>query len=49
MAPEDATMHSGDEPLTFLDVYFINAQMDLLDAVCKQLGVALNKLEKDDA
>ena len=29
MAPEDATMHSGDEPLTFLDVYFINAQMDL--------------------
>lgn len=49
MDATDSTMHSGDEALTFIDVYFINAQMDLWDAVGKQLGVALNKLEKDDA
>lgn len=48
MDPEDSKMHTADEPLTFIDVYFINAQMDLWDAVGKPLGVALNKLEKDD-
>lgn len=47
MDPEDSRMHSGDEPLTFIDIYFLNAQMDLWDAVGKQMGVALNQLEKD--
>ena len=48
MDPEDAQMHTGDEPLTFIDIYFINAQMDLWDAIAKPLGVAFNKVAKDD-
>ncbi len=48
MSAEDATMHTGDEPLTFIDIYFINAQMDLWDAVGKALGVAFNRVAKDD-
>lgn len=48
MDPEDAVLHSGDQPLTFLDIYLINAQMDLWDAAGKPLGVAMNRLEKDD-
>ncbi len=47
MDPEDSKMHTDDQPLTFIDVYFINAQMDLWDAIAKPLGVALNKLEQD--
>ncbi len=38
MDPEDAKMHSGDDPLTFIDIYFLNAQMDLWDAIAKPLG-----------
>lgn len=48
MDAEDSKMHSGDEPLTFIDIYFLNAQMDLWDAIAKPLGVAFNKVEKDD-
>ncbi|MDE6410459.1 MAG: hypothetical protein K2K81_09520 [Muribaculaceae bacterium] len=48
MDPEDSKMHSDDQPLTFIDIYFINAQMDLWDAIAKPLGVAFNKVEKDD-
>ncbi|MDE5876556.1 MAG: hypothetical protein K2H47_03560 [Muribaculaceae bacterium] len=48
MSPEDSVMHSDDEPLTFIDIYFINAQMDLWDAIAKPLGVAFNKVAKDD-
>lgn len=48
MNPEDSRMHTGDEPLTFIDIYFLNAQMDLWDAIAKPLGVAFNQLEKDD-
>lgn len=29
MDAEDAVMHTGDKPLTFIDIYFLNAQMDL--------------------
>ena len=47
MMPEDAVLHAGDDPLTFLDIYFLNAQMDLWDAIAKPLGVALNRLEQD--
>ena len=47
MTPADATLQYGEAPLTFLDIYFINAQMDLWDAAGKELGVAVNKLEKD--
>ena len=48
MDAEDARMHTGDEPLTFIDIYFINAQMDLWDAIAKPLGVAFNDVAKDD-
>ncbi|MBD5284062.1 MAG: hypothetical protein HDS31_05600 [Bacteroides sp.] len=48
MDEEDSKMHSGDEPLTFIDIYFINAQMDLWDAIAKPLGVAFNRVAKDD-
>lgn len=44
----DSTMHTGDEPLTFIDIYFLNAQMDLWDAISKPLGVAFNAVERDD-
>ncbi len=47
MDPDDSKMHVGNEPLTFIDIYFINAQMDLWDAIGNQLGVALNQLEQD--
>ena len=49
MDAEDSKMHSGDDPLTFIDIYFINAQMDLWDAISKPLGVAFNDVEKSDA
>lgn len=49
MDAEDSKMHSGDDPLTFIDIYFINGQMDLWDAISKPLGVAFNKVAKDDA
>lgn len=49
MDPVDSKMHSDDEPLTFIDIYFLNAQMDLWDAIAKPLGIAFNKVEKDDA
>lgn len=48
MDAEDAVMHSGDDSLTFIDIYFINGQMDLWDAAGKEIGVALNKVAKDD-
>lgn len=48
MQPDEVTLNSGDQPLTFIDVYFLNAQMDIWDAAGKELGVALNQLEKDD-
>lgn len=38
MDAEDSRMHSGDQPLTFIDIYFLNAQMDLWDAISKPLG-----------
>ncbi len=48
MDPEERKMHSGDEPLTFIDIYFINGQMDLWDAAGKEIGLALNQVAKDD-
>ncbi|MDE6335406.1 MAG: hypothetical protein K2L34_02440, partial [Muribaculaceae bacterium] len=47
MDPYDSKTYAGDDALSFLDVYFINAQMDIWDAAGKELGVALNKLQKD--
>lgn len=47
MADYDSHTHAGDDPLSFLDIYFINAQMDIWDAAGKELGVALNQLQKD--
>ncbi|MDE6330373.1 MAG: hypothetical protein K2L83_06650 [Muribaculaceae bacterium] len=32
---------AGDDPLTFLDVYFLNAQYDLFDAVGDQIGLVM--------
>ena len=49
MDPDDVKMHTADEPLSFIDIYFINGQMDLWDAIAKPLGVAFNKVAKDDA
>lgn len=48
MDPEDAKMHSSDQELTFIDIYFINAQMDLWDAMSKELGIDFNAVERDD-
>lgn len=48
MSPEELKMNSGDEPLTFIDIYFLNAQMDLWDAIGKELGVDFNAVEKSD-
>ena len=48
MNPDELKMNSGDEPLTFIDIYFLNAQMDLWDAIGKELGVDFNAVEKSD-
>lgn len=48
MSPEELKMNSGDEPLTFIDIYFLNAQMDLWDAIGKELGIDFNDVEKSD-
>lgn len=48
MDPEQSKMHTGDQPLTFIDVYFINAQMDLWDAVSGPMGKALKIGEEDE-
>lgn len=48
MSPEELKMNSGDEPLTFIDIYFLNAQMDLWDAIGKELEVDFNAVEKSD-
>ena len=48
MTPDELKMNSGDEPLTFIDIYFPNAQMDLWDAIGKELGIDFNDIEKSD-
>ena len=48
MSPDELKMNSGDEPLTFIDIYFLNAQMDLWDAIGKELGIDFNDVEKSD-
>ena len=48
MSPDELKMNSGDDPLTFIDIYFLNAQMDLWDAIGKELGVDFNAVEKSD-
>lgn len=48
MNPDELKMNSGDEPLTFIDIYFLNAQMDLWNAIGKELGVDFNAVEKSD-
>ena len=48
MKPEDSELHDGDQPLTFIDVYFLNAQMDLWDAISKQIAQAFDdRLKKE--
>ncbi len=37
----DLTLGAGDTPLTFLDVYFLNAQYDLFDAVGDEIGLVM--------
>lgn len=49
MAEAETSLNAGTQPLTFIDIYFLNAMMDIWDAAAKELGVALNLLEKDDA
>lgn len=48
MPPDELKMNSGDDPLTFIDIYFLNAQMDLWDAIGKELGIDFNDVEKSD-
>lgn len=48
MDPAELKMNDGDADLTFIDIYFINAQMDLWDAIGKELGIDFNAVEKDD-
>lgn len=48
MSADELKMNSGDEPLTFIDIYFLNAQMDLWDAIGKELGIDFNAVEKSD-
>ena len=51
MKPEELVMNDGDKPLTFVDIYLINAQMDLWDAIAKELGAAFDarlKAEKPE-
>lgn len=37
----ELTLGAGDTPLTFLDVYFLNAQYDLFDAVGDKIGLVM--------
>lgn len=48
MTPDELKMNTGDDPLTFIDIYFLNAQMDLWDAIGKELGIDFNDVEKSD-
>lgn len=48
MSPDELKMNSGDKPLTFIDIYFLNAQMDMWDAIGKELGIDFNDVEKSD-
>lgn len=48
MKPEELQMNSGDDPLTFIDIYFLNAQMDLWDAIAKPVAKAFeDRLKKE--
>ena len=38
MTPEELELHVAEGPLSFIDVYFINAQMDIWDALSDQIG-----------
>ena len=48
MTAENASLHLFDEPLTFLDVYFINAQMDVMDAAAEDMKPLLAEVSKID-
>ena len=41
MDPEELKLAFGDAPLTFMDIYFINAQMDLMDVISNSLESTL--------
>ena len=48
MKPEELELHVSEGPLSFLDVYFINAQMDIWDALSKEIGKAFeDRLKKE--
>ena len=48
MPAEDTELHDGDQPLTFIDIYFLNAQMDIWDALSKEIGQAFaDRLAKE--
>ena len=47
MDAQDSELHDGDQPLTFIDVYFINAQMDVWDALSKDIAKAFEDRMKD--
>lgn len=41
MSPEDARLYAGDDPLSFLDVIFINTQYDLFDCIGDKIGLVM--------
>ena len=48
MKPEDQVLHVEEGPLSFLDVYFINAQMDIWDVLSKEIKEAFeDKFKKE--
>ena len=48
MQPEELELHVEDGPLSFIDVYFINAQMDIWDACSKEIAKAFeDRLKKE--
>jgi hypothetical protein len=45
MPAECAVMHTGEDELTFVDIYFINAQFDLFDAISADINASVAELE----
>lgn len=42
ISPDQMKLHISKDAVTFLDVYFINAQMDMFDAIGDKIGVSFS-------
>ena len=47
MDPSESELHDGEQPLTFIDIYFINAVMDIWDALSKEIAAAFEARMKE--